>query len=214
MKQDEMINPWLLVPPEDYEKHMSAPHVGQLQVLNGITGYVLDKYKPERFAVLGCSTGNGLEHVDNSITLHVDAIDINREYLAITGRRFGDRIHDLALHTVDIDRDELKMHDVDLFHLALILEYVNITVAIDKVCRCMSKKGHISVVIQKAEGAAFVSASDYTSLMKLSATAREIDRKELETVMKSHYFGLIASHIYPLPGHKAFELLEFAPEYG
>ncbi len=51
-----MINPWLTISHSDYEGHMLK--TGQAQVLNELTKNCLDKYKPETFALLGCSTGN------------------------------------------------------------------------------------------------------------------------------------------------------------
>ena len=72
-----MVDPWLEIPAGEYEKHMAQ--VGQLQVLNEIIGYVLKKYKPKAFALPGCSTGNGLEHVDNRVTQKVHAMDVNPE---------------------------------------------------------------------------------------------------------------------------------------
>ena len=53
-----MENPWLNISHTDYENH--TIEVGQAQVLNKLTKECLDKCLPEKFALLGCSTGNGL----------------------------------------------------------------------------------------------------------------------------------------------------------
>lgn len=39
------MNPWLDIPLNDYEAHMSAPKVGQLQLLNNVLENVIKKYK-------------------------------------------------------------------------------------------------------------------------------------------------------------------------
>ena len=83
-----MPNPWLTISAEDYEAHMASPEVGQLQVLNQLFKVVLEEHRPESMAVLGCSTGNGFEHIDPSTTRRVVGIDINPSYLAVARKRF------------------------------------------------------------------------------------------------------------------------------
>jgi len=62
------MNPWLKIPLNDYEKHMAHPMVGQLELLGNLTKEKLQKYKPESFAIFGICGGNGLEHINNSVT--------------------------------------------------------------------------------------------------------------------------------------------------
>ena len=69
-----MDNPWLKIPSADYENHMLE--VGQAQVLNALTEHYLEKCMPSSFALVGCSTGNGLEHVEQG-TDRLYAIDIS-----------------------------------------------------------------------------------------------------------------------------------------
>ncbi len=73
-----MKNPWLKIPFNDYENHMTS--IGQLQVLNDIFKGALKKFEPEHLTILGCTTGNGLEHVNPEITKTVHAVDINKSY--------------------------------------------------------------------------------------------------------------------------------------
>jgi len=72
-----MTNPWHTIQAEDYEGHMASPDVGQLQVLNKLFKTVLEEQRPVSVAILGCSTGNGFEHIDTAITRRVVGIDIN-----------------------------------------------------------------------------------------------------------------------------------------
>jgi SAM-dependent methyltransferase len=207
-----MQNPWLQIPYDDYERHMSEPHVGQLSLLSEITGYLLATYKPRHFAILGCGGGNGLEHVDNTVTTSVHAVDINAGYLEITARRYKQRIHGLRLYCLDISHDKLDLHNVDLFLLALILEYVDPEIVISKVCRCMNRRGVVSVVIEKKNGEPFVSQTGYTSLTVLEEVAREIDGSTLETLMNRHHLIPAEHVIYSLPGLKNLELWNFTFE--
>ena len=74
-------NPWLDIPLEDYERHMSHHLVGQSILLNSLTKKYLDETKPETAVFLGIAGGNGLEHIDTNITRSVYGIDINQDYL-------------------------------------------------------------------------------------------------------------------------------------
>ena len=95
-----MSNPWLEISHSDYENHMTE--VGQAEVLNKLTKYCYDKYRPVNFALLGCSTGNGLEHINSETTRNVHAIDINPDYLHITRNRFESKIENLKTYNIDI----------------------------------------------------------------------------------------------------------------
>jgi len=59
-----MRNPWLDIPELDYVGHMSSPMVNQRPVLSRLMGDALKCVRPRTMLVLGCSTGNGLEHVE------------------------------------------------------------------------------------------------------------------------------------------------------
>ena len=69
-----MSNPWLHISFEDYESHMSDKTIGQLQVLSSITKELLEKFKPASFALLGCTTGNGLEYINPEITINLSLV--------------------------------------------------------------------------------------------------------------------------------------------
>jgi hypothetical protein len=57
-------NPWLRVPLADYEGHMRAPGVAQLDALGELFACALRTYVPRSVAVLGVAGGNGLDAVD------------------------------------------------------------------------------------------------------------------------------------------------------
>jgi len=119
---------WNNIPLEDYERHMRHENVGQLQLLSELTGKYLRCYRPDTVLFLGVSGGNGLEHIDNRITRKVIGIDINREYLDETKKRFSDRIPGLALVNLDINESKRTIARVYMVWAALIFEYVDMEI--------------------------------------------------------------------------------------
>ena len=81
MNSTKMNNIWNSIPLEDYEQHMLHKTVGQLQLLNDLTKKYLGTIKPNSVLILGIAGGNGLEHINNTITKEVIGIDINEKYL-------------------------------------------------------------------------------------------------------------------------------------
>jgi SAM-dependent methyltransferase len=77
------------IPESDYVGHMSSPAVGQRLALNRILANALRLTEPGAVLVVGCSNGNGLEHVDPAITTHVTGVDINPAYLRSLADRFA-----------------------------------------------------------------------------------------------------------------------------
>ena len=90
-------NPWLHIPLEDYERHMSHHLVGQSTLLNALTKKYLDAIKPEVVIFFGIAGGNGLEHIDNQITQSVYGIDINQDYLDTAYKRYKESIPHSAI---------------------------------------------------------------------------------------------------------------------
>ncbi len=77
----DVANPWLSIDLADYEGHMSAPSVGQLEVLSDLFEEVLRYCRPESVAVLGVAGGNGLDRIDTADTKRVVGVDIHPGYL-------------------------------------------------------------------------------------------------------------------------------------
>ena len=53
-----MANPWLSIPLADYEGHMNAPQVHQLEALSDLFAEALTQRRPESVALLGIAGGN------------------------------------------------------------------------------------------------------------------------------------------------------------
>lgn len=205
-----MSNPWLHISFEDYESHMSDKTIGQLQVLSSITKELLEKFKPASFAILGCTTGNGLEHIRPEITNTVHAVDINPEYLKILNDRYSGKIKNLHTYCLDIESEPLQFKNINLCHLALILEYVYPENVLKKVAACLNKNGIISIVIQNSGKSAFVTKSKFESINNLGTVPYEISAEKIIAIMKSLKFSLSEKKVYPLPNDKMFELFVFS----
>jgi hypothetical protein len=64
-------NPWSLVPAADYEAYMGPEGADLLAPLSAVFQEAWLAAQPERVLVVGCATGNGLEHVDPAVTRRV-----------------------------------------------------------------------------------------------------------------------------------------------
>jgi SAM-dependent methyltransferase len=201
-----MNNPWLEIPPSDYENHMRE--VGQSQVLNELMKTYIQQYNPSNFALLGCSTGNGLEHIDPN-TKNVFAIDINPEYLKITREKFEHKIHNLQVLNLDIQRCNLPFKNIDLFFAGLVLEYVEPEGALLKIIKTLANNGVLVIVIQKNKHTSFVTKTRYTSLGKLSGISSALDEDKLDAFIQSNNMLLVKKEEKALIENKSFIIFEY-----
>jgi SAM-dependent methyltransferase len=207
-----MKNPWLNIPSDDYEKHMSDETVGQLKVLNEITFHQLNKYQPESFAIIGCCTGNGLEHINSIITKRVYGVDINPDFLEIVKNKFIQKIPALKLFTLDIEKVTLPFYDIELCLIALVLEYVDLKKAVQNIIPAIKSEGKIVTVIQKNNQQNFVSATKFESLKPLSEISHEVDKHALIKEFSVNNFKIIDETVIPLPSGKDFIVITFHKE--
>src|SRR4030042_5806407 len=63
VRRNSMKNPWLQIPACDYEAHMALPEVAQTQAISKLMASALKEYAPASLAVMGCTTGNGFDHI-------------------------------------------------------------------------------------------------------------------------------------------------------
>lgn len=202
-----MSNPWLQIPSSNYEGHMLK--VGQIQALNKITKEFLETYMPSGFALLGCCTGNGLEHVDSEITSSVYAIDINPEYLEICKNRYASTIPGLKTLLIDIENEKLPVKDVDLCFAGLVFEYVDPPALIKNLEPVLREGGVLAIVIQQSGKAQFVSETEYKSLEKLSGISHEINENLLNKWMLDSRMKLLSRREVKLTDHKSFLVLTY-----
>lgn len=169
-------NPWLNIPASDYEGHMSSPEVGQLQLLNGLFKTILDETAPTSLAVLGCTTGNGFEHIDFTCTARVHAIDINPDYLDIARERFAPYSPHIEWRCADIQSVVLGESQFDLIHGALIFEYIDPAVTLPNIAAALKERGVVSVVLQlPGNDLPPVSQTPYKSLEQLAPIMNLLD---------------------------------------
>ena len=143
-----MTNPWLDIPEADYVGHMSSPAVGQRPVLGRLLREALEIVRPDVVLVLGCSTGNGLEHVNPAVTSRVVVVDVNQQYLLRLRERFPNPTFELDVRAGDVLDLELEREAYDLVHAGLILEYVEWPVLVPRVAMALSSGGVLSVILQ------------------------------------------------------------------
>jgi hypothetical protein len=196
--------PWLQVPLDDYERHMRSAAVGQLAVLDALFREAVVRWRPESVAILGIAGGNGLDAIDPSVTRRVVGIDINRDYLAETDRRYGQALP-LELHALDLTTQSPDMAPVALVHAALIFEHTGLEHCLDNAIRLLAPHGHLSVVLQlPSTSEAAVGAHAPQSLQALARDFTFIDPPTLVTALDARGCRSVDELRRFLPGGKAF----------
>jgi SAM-dependent methyltransferase len=149
-------NPWSLVQAADYERYMGAGPEGldQLAPLSALFQEVVLASQPDRILLVGCSTGNGLEHVDPSVTRRVVGVDVNLQHLGIARQRFFHLGPRLELFNADVADFRALPQSFDLVHAALVLEYLHPEVLVRRVSEWLAERGTFSVVLQLPGGEA------------------------------------------------------------
>ena len=174
-------NPWLAIPADEYEAHMSA--VGQSAALRAMFFRVYSERKPRRLAVLGCTTGSDLQLVDASATELAVGVDINPAYLEIARGRLTALGPRLQLVEGDVLRVELTRAGFDLVHAALVLEYVDPLLLFRRIHRWLAPGGACSVVTQNpASDVPAVGETAFSSLRVLASRMRLREAKQVTTL--------------------------------
>lgn len=175
-----MINPWLHIPLEDYEAHMSLPQVDQGRLLADVFVAALLKHQPRSVAVLGCSGGNGFDCIDPDITRRVVGIDLNPEYIEQARVRFQHRLHDLKLFAGDVQTDVFSFAPVDMAYAALLFEYVDVPLALRRILAMLVPAGLLITLVQLPNPRiAEVTPSPHAALATLSSIMHLVPPDEL-----------------------------------
>jgi SAM-dependent methyltransferase len=205
-----MPNPWLGIPEADYVGHMSHPSVNQRSVLNRLMREAVEDVRPRALLVLGCSSGNGLEHVDRAVTERVAVVDINSSYLDRLAARFPHPGFALEIRCADVNDTALEGNAFDLVHAALVFEYVTWQPLIRRVALTLTGGGMLSVVLQlPARSTAAVTPTPFTSLRSLESLFHFVDPDALIEVAGDEELTLAFRRTEPLASGKAFEVLRF-----
>ena len=145
-------NPWTVVPAPDYERHMGPDGVDQLAPLSAIFQESYLAAQPDRVLLLGCATGNGLEHVNPAVTQSVTGVDVNLQYLGIARQRFMHLGPKLELFHSEAEKFRAPPASFNLVHAALIFEYLHPEVLVRRISEWLAPAGTATVVLQLPGG--------------------------------------------------------------
>ncbi|MBN2529163.1 MAG: class I SAM-dependent methyltransferase [Deltaproteobacteria bacterium] len=163
-------NPWCTISPTDYDGHMGHPSVNQTRLLCDVFGDALSKCSAQSVAMLGCATGNGLEHIAKKRTRRVTVVDINKLFLEKLAEKYGAQIHGLDVRHDDLNHIRLDKNAYSLVFAGLVFEFVDWQSLLKKVSGWLIQNGALSVVLQcPSETLPDVSSSPYPSLKKVGA---------------------------------------------
>ncbi len=205
MAEKDSSNPWLSIPAGDYEAHMASPSVRQLQFLNRVFLEVLTEHSPRSIAVVGCATGNGFEHLARIQAERVVALDINAAYLGLLRNRFAGSVRGLGVVRADAASCEFRPRSFDLVHGALVLEYVDPAIVVEKISRWLRPGGVFTVVLQlPVRGHAVVSETEFASLKRLEGFMTLVDPGDLRSLAARRGMPEVTSREETLESGKSF----------
>lgn len=177
-------NPWTVVPAADYERHMGPEGVDQLAPLAAIFQESYLAAQPDRLLLLGCTTGNGLEHVNPAVTKRIVGVDVNLQYLGIARQRFFHLGPKLELYCQEAEKFRAPPGSFDLVHAALIFEYLLPEPLVRRIAEWLGDAGTCSVVLQLPGGAGPPSP---TKTMQLIQRAMRLVPPDEVTQLFEHY---------------------------
>jgi SAM-dependent methyltransferase len=200
-----MKNLWLRIPASDYEAHMALPEVAQAQALSKLMASALKEYAPASLVVIGCTTGNGLEHVDPAHTRRVVGVDINAAYLAVLEARFAGKVPCLELIEADITAPDFGFDPVSMAFAALVFEYVDVAAALRNIARCLTPGAILVAVLQlPSPESAPVTSTRYKSLELLAPIMKLVSPSAFSDMCKRLGLQQIKTDSIPLKKGKAF----------
>lgn len=178
-----MMNPWLNIPAADYERHMGSPNVNQLSFLSHIFKESLENYNSDTIALLGCATGNGLEHIKIGSIRRVTVVDINPEYLEILRQRYTDSVSGLEIIQDDLENCSLDKKTYSLIFSGLVFEYLDPRALLRKIVSWLKSKGVMVAVLQlPAKDLTNITDTPYSSLKALNSIMNLIDPKQFKNI--------------------------------
>jgi ubiquinone/menaquinone biosynthesis C-methylase UbiE len=205
-----MSNPWLEIPADDYVGHMSSPEVAQYQLLNRLLRDMLDSIRPRTLLVLGCSMGNGFEHIDPRVTSRVVGVDISPSYLERLVEKFPHPDFLLDVRCADLAVYAFEPDAFDLVHAALVFEYVEWSLLLTHVAGTLKAGGALSTVLQlPSPASSAVTPTRFTSLCSLESVFSFVDPDVLVARAADLGLHLESRWTEPLESGKSFEVLRF-----
>ncbi len=206
-----MTNPWLEISESDYLRHMGHSAVDQLAPLNRLFGDAMRTVQPRRLLMLGATTGNGLEHIDATITRQVTVVDINPQYLARLRERFPNPVFELDVRCADLEDVTFEPAAYDLVHAALVLEYVDWRALLPRVATALAPHAVCSAVLQlPSSSVAAVTPTGVASIQSLAPLFQFVDADSFIAAAATGGLRLDARRTEVLTTGKMFEVLYLA----
>ena len=195
-------NPWSLVPAADYERHMGPDGVDQLAPLAALFQQAYLAAQPDRLLLVGCATGNGLEHVDPGVTRRVVGLDVNLQYLGLCRQRFFHLGHRLELYCASATAWRAPPGSFDLVHAALVFEYLSPAALVAQIAGWLAPRGTCQVVLQLPGGEGPPAESAVLDLIRRAM--KLVPPEELTALMARHGLVLRSSRTVALRHGKSF----------
>ena len=212
-------NAWHFIKPNDYDAHMSHPNVAQTQMLNKIIREQFEllpkKQRPNSCAaILGITSGNGLEHVIPCGIAKVIGIDINKSFLDECRVRYKNIETRLNLLQLDLTEDISKsvgiLSECNFIIANLLIKHIHLDNFIRIVARLPRKSQIISCVIQINPDGIAVSKSGFEHIFEIIANQRGEEKEDLiVSMMLESGYVVINRAVYNLPNEKQFIRLDF-----
>ncbi len=195
-------NPWTVVPAADYERHMGPEGVDQLAPLSAIFQESYLAAQPDRLLVLGCTTGNGLEHVNPAVTKRIVGVDVNLQYLGIARQRYFHLGPRLELYCQEAEKFRSPPGSFDLVHAALLFEYLHPEVLVRKIAEWLGDQGTCSVVLQLPGGEGPLAPTK--TLQIIEKAMKLVPPGELTRLFEHYGLHRKRAHTVPLKHGKSF----------
>jgi hypothetical protein len=203
-------NPWLQIPLDELEGHLALPHVAQAQLLADVFEDLLKRYSPESLAVLGCAGGNGFERIATDVTKRVVGADLNPEYIERLRARFQDHLPGLETFVGDIQTESITFAPVDLVFAALLFEYVDVDLVLQRIRSLLKAGGLLGTVVQLPQATSpAVTPSPFASLQALAAILQLVPPERLRSRAQAHGYEEIESRWVESPAGKRFQVQVF-----
>ena len=203
-----MSNPFLEIPLDVYEKHMSLDTIQQLPILNNVMKKQLQSYEVNSVIILGIAGGNGLEHIDTQKTDIVYGVDINEKYLEVCRQRYSKLNGHFKTVCVDLTNKDVKIPKAELVIANLFVEYVGYDAFAHHI-KVMSPK-FISIIIQINEQDGFISESPYIHAFdRVSEVHHQMEENKLSDTLAEIGYSKLYREDIPLPNGKKFVQVDF-----
>lgn len=205
-----MRHPWLEIPIDDYEAHMSLPSVGQAQLLCAALKRTVTQCQPRSLAVFGVAGGNDLQFVDRAVVHRMVALDFNPDYVALCSRRFAASFAEFEPVLHDLSQGPPVIAPVECIFAGLVLEYLCVESFSRYLSSLLTPGGRFTALLQLPSATLpEVSVTPFTSLTCLEPAFSFVPPESLHDALSAHGFLRIADDRYDLDSGKSFYYVSY-----